>query len=62
MTYTHLALGAALGAVSALSFARAKRTSDGRTERSARFAGTLMAVGAVAFLVAAGLSLATGRG
>jgi hypothetical protein len=60
VTTTNLALAAAFMAVSAVLFARAKRTTDGKTERTSHAAGALFAVAAVAFLVAAILGLVTG--
>ena len=61
MNLTHLVLGLGMAALSAAMFARAKRTADGKTERSARFAGTLLSVAAVAFLVAFALGALTAR-
>lgn len=61
MNLTFLALGATFLTLAALFFAQAKRATDGKAERSARLAGTLFAVAAVAFLVAAGLGFVTGR-
>jgi hypothetical protein len=57
---THLALAFTFAALSAAMFARAGRATDGKVERNSRFAGTLMAVGAVALLVAFSLSFLTG--
>ena len=62
MSLTHLALGLTCAALAAAMFMRAARTSDGKIERNSRFAGTLLSVGAVAFLVAASLSFLTGAG
>lgn len=61
MNLTHLALAATFAALAAAMFARARRTADGKIERSSRFAGTLLSVAATAFLVAFALSALTAR-
>lgn len=62
MSLSHLALALTFAALAAAMFARAKRTSDGKVERSSRFAGTLLSVASIAFLVAASLAFLTGSG
>lgn len=62
MNPTYLILAGTFAALAAAMFARAKRTSDGKIERSSRFAGTLLSVAAVAFLVAFTLTFLTGAG
>jgi len=62
MNLAHLALSVTFAALAAAMFMRAKRTSDGKIERSSRFAGTLLSVAAIAFLVAFSLSALTGVG
>lgn len=59
--YTHLVLALVFAAVAAAMFARARRTADGKVERSSRFAGMMMSVAAVAFFVAFALSALTAR-
>ena len=61
VNYTHLVLALSLAAVAAAMFARAKHTTNGQTERSSRFAATMLSVAAIAFFVAFGLSAVTAR-
>jgi len=62
MNLVHLALGATFAILAAAMFMRAGRAADGKTERSSRFAGTLLSVAAIAFFVAFALGALTGAG